>query len=198
MRSIVGGVTRAAPPQMQPRLDLQAAAGCFSVLQQTHSRTPTFDATHTRVTPPSSSSLWPESAVHASVGSSWKQALCFLSSSAQFSSPAQPPAHQPKFTHRDAGAWSRLKMALFRIYSFLAPFHLLVLCQALRNYPDNEGKSYNRCHVCALWMFLDFVGLWQWIINESRRIHVHSFLSRGNRIKIGCLKDRICLGVRKH
>ncbi len=30
MRSIVGGATRAAPPQVQPRLDLQAAAGCFS------------------------------------------------------------------------------------------------------------------------------------------------------------------------
>ncbi len=27
MRSIVGGATRAAPPQVQPRLDLQAAAG---------------------------------------------------------------------------------------------------------------------------------------------------------------------------
>ncbi len=31
MRSIVGGAARAAPPQVQPRLDLQAAAGCFSV-----------------------------------------------------------------------------------------------------------------------------------------------------------------------
>ncbi len=31
MRSIMGGATRAAPPQMQPRLDLQAAAGCFSL-----------------------------------------------------------------------------------------------------------------------------------------------------------------------
>ncbi|XP_051543405.1 ephrin type-A receptor 3-like [Myxocyprinus asiaticus] len=29
-------------------------------------------------------------------------------------------------------------MAFFRIYSFLIPFHLLVFCQALRNYPDNE------------------------------------------------------------
>ncbi len=28
MRSIVGGAARAAPPQVQPRLDLQAAAGC--------------------------------------------------------------------------------------------------------------------------------------------------------------------------
>ncbi len=28
MISIVGGATRAAPPQVQPRLDLQAAAGC--------------------------------------------------------------------------------------------------------------------------------------------------------------------------
>ncbi|KAL1248501.1 hypothetical protein QQF64_021819 [Cirrhinus molitorella] len=49
-------------------------------------------------------SLCPERAAHASVGSSFKQARCFLSSSAQLSSPAQPPAHQPKFTHRDAGA----------------------------------------------------------------------------------------------
>ncbi len=31
MRSIVGGAARAAPPQVQPRLDLQAAAGCFSL-----------------------------------------------------------------------------------------------------------------------------------------------------------------------
>ncbi len=30
MRSIVGGAARAAPPQVQPRLDLQAAAGCIS------------------------------------------------------------------------------------------------------------------------------------------------------------------------
>ncbi len=32
MRSIVGGAARAAPPQVQPRLDLQAAAGCFSIV----------------------------------------------------------------------------------------------------------------------------------------------------------------------
>ncbi len=28
--------TRAAPPQVQPRLDLQAAAGCFSLLSPIH------------------------------------------------------------------------------------------------------------------------------------------------------------------
>ncbi len=32
MRSIVGGAARAAPPQVQPRLDLQAAAGCTWIL----------------------------------------------------------------------------------------------------------------------------------------------------------------------
>lgn len=40
-------------------------------------------------------------------------------------------------------------MALVRIYSFFIPFHLLVLGQALRNYPDNEGKLHDfRCHSC--------------------------------------------------
>lgn len=74
-------------------------------------------------------------------------------SSRSVSSPVEfcASALQPKFTHRDAGVQSGLKMALVRIYSFFIPFHLLVLGQALRNYPDNEGKLYDfRCHSCAL------------------------------------------------
>lgn len=81
-------------------------------------------------------------------------------------------------------------MALFRIYSFLAAFHILVLCQALRNYPDNEGKPVIAVIFVRFgcsWISLDFVNH----MNQGKCMY-NCFSPGAIALKWNVLKQEFC------